>query len=80
MKKGKEFFDMLSEKEKREFDFNFEHNSMVFNKEDSFQVNKYEHLDANFKSFRDFIYGSFTFLGTKQGMDYWMEIANRKNN
>ena len=31
----------------------------------------------HYGSFREFIYGSFTWCDTKQGHDYWRRIAHR---
>jgi hypothetical protein len=71
MKKGSEWFELLSEKEQQQFKDNY------INEENEEDFNLYLKEDT-FASFSDFIFGSFHFVNTKQGHKYWFNISKRK--
>jgi hypothetical protein len=63
MKKGSEWFKLLSEKEQQEF----KENCIDF--EDT--------MNYPYKSFKWFIMEAFIWSDTPQGLDYWNEISKR---
>ena len=63
MKKGSEWFKLLSEKEQQEF----KENCSIF-----------EYLISNTSTLWDFIESAFIWDETPQGGCYWQEIASRR--
>lgn len=67
MKKGSYWFSFLSEKEQKEFRENCElqENDLNFK------------MRCGYRSFEQFILGSFNWHETSQGIKYWSKISKR---
>jgi hypothetical protein len=63
MKKGSEWFKLLSEKEQQEFKENCRRFTFTMNEKSEFEV---------------FIMSAFVWSNTTQGWDYWNEISERQ--
>jgi hypothetical protein len=66
MKKGSEWYQYLSDKEKMKFKSNCE------------DVKFTELIEEKFPSFRNFMATSFSWVNTSQGWSYWDDISHRQ--
>ena len=75
---GHYLFDLMNEDDQQRFKLNYELDYQEF-KSGIYPIHKLqtfeEYLDSKYSEFRDFIGSAFDWDNTKEGFEYWEEIA-----